>query len=232
MRKDIKERMILMKNDGIKPNYAELAKQYGCDYRTVKKYFETKETETIPRPSKSSILDPYKTIVEDKLNVPCSATAIYKFIQKKGYKGCYSVVKRYCNKYKVEQYQKATIRFETNPGLQAQVDWKESKRLTNKNGEIFEINIFLIILGYSRLKYIELTVDRKQSTVFQGLVNAFKFFGGVPKEILFDNMKTVVDQSKSEYNKPVINSTFYEFSKDMGFEVILCRAFRPQTKVR
>lgn len=41
---------------------------------------------------------------------------------KKGYKGCYSVVKRYCNKYKVEQYQKATIRFETNPGLQAQVD--------------------------------------------------------------------------------------------------------------
>lgn len=230
MRKDIKERMILMKNDGIKPNYAELAKQYGCDYRTVKKYFETKESETIPRPPKSSILDPYKTIVEDKLNVPCSATAIYKFIQKKGYKGCYSVVKRYCNKYKVEQYQKATIRFETNPGLQAQVDWKESKRLTNKNGEIFEINIFLIILGYSRLKYIELTVDRKQSTVFQGLVNAFKFFGGVPKEILFDNMKTVVDQSKSEYNKPVINSTFYEFSKDMGFEVILCRAFRPQTK--
>lgn len=230
MRKDIKERMILMKNDGIKPNYAELAKQYGCDYRTVKKYFETQESETIPRPPKSSILDPYKTIVEDKLNVPCSATAIYKFIQKKGYKGCYSVVKRYCNKYKVEQYQKATIRFETNPGLQAQVDWKESKRLTNKNGEIFEINIFLIILGYSRLKYIELTVDRKQSTVFQGLVNAFKFFGGVPKEILFDNMKTVVDQSKSEYNKPVINSTFYEFSKDMGFEVILCRAFRPQTK--
>ena len=122
MRKDIKERMILMKNDGINPNYAELAKQYGCDYRTVKKYFETKESETIPRPPKSSILDPYKTIVEDKLNVPCSATAIYKFIQKKGYKGCYSVVKRYCNKYKVERYQKATIRFETNPGLQAQVD--------------------------------------------------------------------------------------------------------------
>lgn len=122
MRKDIKERMILMKNDGIKPNYAELAKQYGCDYRTVKKYFETKESETIPSPPKSSILDPYKTIVEDKLNVPCSATAIYKFIQKKGYKGCYSVVKRYCNKYKVERYQKATIRFETNPGLQAQVD--------------------------------------------------------------------------------------------------------------
>lgn len=230
MRKDIKERMILMKQDGIKPNYAELAKQYGCDYRTVKKYFESTPEELKAKLQKPSILDPYKSIVEDKLNIPCSATAIYKFIQKKGYKGWYSVVKRYCNKYKVEQYQKATIRFETNPGLQAQVDWKESKTLTNKNGEIFEINIFLILLGYSRLKYIELTIDRKQSTVFQGLVNSFKFFGGVPKEILFDNMKTVVDHSKSEYNKPIINSTFYEFSKDMGFETILCRAFRPQTK--
>lgn len=230
MRKDIKERMILMKQDGVKPNYAELAKQYGCDYRTVKKYFESSAKDLKPRPPKPSILDPYKSIVEDKLNIPCSATAIYKFIQKMGYKGCYSVVKRYCNKYKVEQYQKATIRFETNPGLQAQVDWKETKILTNKSGEKFEINIFLIILGYSRLKYIELTVDRKQSTVFQCLVNAFKFFEGIPKEILFDNMKTVVDHSKSEYNKPIINSTFYEFSKDMGFETILCRAFRPQTK--
>ena len=49
-------------------------------------------------------------------------------------------------------------------------------------------------------------------------------------QILFDNMKTVVDHAKSEYNKPVINSTFYEFSKDMGFQTVLCRAFRPQTK--
>lgn len=230
MRKDIKERMILMKQDGIKPNYAELAKQYGCDYRTVKKYFEASADDLKPRPPKPSILDPYKNIVEDKLNIPCSAATIYKFLQKKGYNGCYSVVKRYCNKYKVDQFQKATIRYETNPGLQAQVDWKESKILTNKHGEIFEINIFLIILGYSRLKYIELTIDRKQSTVFQCLVNAFRFFDGVPKEILFDNMKTVVDHSKSEYNKPVINSTFYEFSKDMGFKTVLCRAFRPQTK--
>ena len=159
--------MILMKQDGIKPNYAELAKQYGCDYRTVKKYFESTPEELKAKLQKPSILDPYKSIVEDKLNIPCSATAIYKFIQKKGYKGCYSVVKRYCNKYKVEQYQKATIRFETNPGLQAQVDWKESKTLTNKNGEIFEINIFLILLGYSRLKYISLLLIENNQQYFK-----------------------------------------------------------------
>lgn len=95
---------------------------------------------------------------------------------------------------------------------------------------MYEVNIFLVILGYSRLKYIELTTDKSQTTVFQALVNSFKFFGGVPKEILFDNMKTIVDHAKSQYNNPVINSTFYAFSKDMGFQTILCRAFRPQTK--
>lgn len=162
--------------------------------------------------------------------MPCKASDIFRYIKKKGYEGSYSVVKRYCKKYKIKQSNEATIRFETTPGLQAQVDWKESKKLTNRNGEIFIINIFLVVLGYSRMKYIELTIDRNQATVFQGLANSFKYFGGVPKEIVFDNMKTVVDQAKSEYNKPVINSKFYEFSKDMGFQAVLCRAFRPQTK--
>lgn len=230
MRKDILERVKQLKQDDIEVNYAELARQYGCDYRTVKRYFEGNLDKIGKREPKPSILDPYKTIVEDKLQIGCSASAIYRFIMKRGYKGCYSVVKRYCNKYKVDQFHKATIRFETNPGLQAQVDWKESKIIKNKNGELFVVNIFLVILGYSRMKYVELTLDRTQPTVFQALANAFKYFGGVPKEILFDNMKTVVDHAKSEYNKPVINSTFYEFSKDMGFQTVLCRAFRPQTK--
>ena len=230
MRKDILERMKILKQDDIKPNYAELAKQLGCDYRTVKRYYENDINTLTNRKPKPSILDPYKEIVEDKLKIPCKASDIYHFIKKKGYNGCYSVVKRYCNKYKVEQSHKATIRFETNPGLQAQVDWKESKTMINKHGEAFVINIFLVLLGFSRMKYIELTIDRNQTTVFQALANSFRYFGGVPKEILFDNMKTVVDHAKSEYNNPIINSRFYEFSKDMGFQTILCRAFRPQTK--
>jgi hypothetical protein len=62
------------------------------------------------------------------------------------------------------------------------------------------------------------------------MVRSFEYFGGVPKEILFDNMKTVVDQSKTEYSKAVINERFYQFSKDIGFEVWACRPYRPQTK--
>lgn len=230
MRKDIYERIQKLKQEEIKPNYAQLAKQYNCDYRTIKKYYEQKDNQKNKQEKKPSKLDEYKEIIRDKLEIPCSYMAIYKFINKKGYKGKYSILREYCSQYRFDKLQKATIRYETNPGLQAQVDWKENMKLVSKQGEIFEINIFLVILGYSRLKYIELTLDKKQTTVFQCLVNSFKYYGGVPKEILFDNMKTVIDHSRSVYNKAVINSTFYEFSKDMGFEVIACRAFRPQTK--
>ena len=61
------------------------------------------------------------------------------------------------------------------------------------------------------------------------MIDSFKYFDGVPKEILFDNMKTVIDQSRSNYQNVIINESFYQFSKDMGFEVISCRAYRPQS---
>lgn len=131
---------------------------------------------------------------------------------------------------RVEKEQKATIRFETTPGLQAQVDWKEELKLISRQGEVFEINIFLMMLGYSRTKYIELTLNRNQDTLMAAMINGFRYFSGIPREIIFVNMKTVVDRSKTNYQEAVINETFYQFSKDMGFEVWSCRAYRPQTK--
>jgi transposase len=230
MRKDIKEAMERLKKEEIKPNYAELAKTYGCDYRTVKRYFEQEEERVEERKQRPSKLDGYREIIETKAEIPCTAAAIYQFIRKQGFTGKYTIVKQYCRSLKREKQQKATIRFETSPGLQGQIDWKESMRLTSRQGEVFEINIFLMILGYSRLKYLELTMDRGQSTLFQAIVNGFQYFGGVPHELLVDNMKTVIDQSRTAYGKAVVNARFYEFSKDLGFEVIACRAYRPETK--
>lgn len=229
MRKDIYERMKILKEENIKPNYAEIARKYGCDYRTVKRYFEN-DVEDITHRIYHSKLDPFKQIIQDKFNKGCSAYSIFKFIEKKGFNGKYTIVKNFCREIKREELKKATIRFETNPGLQAQVDWKENLTLVSKHGEIFTVNIFLMLLGYSREKYIELTLDRNQDTLFNVMARGFKYFEGVPKEIIFDNMKTVVDQSKTMYGNAVINDKFYQFSKDMGFEVWACRPYRPQTK--
>lgn len=86
------------------------------------------------------------------------------------------------------------------------------------------------VLGYSRMKYLELTFEKKQDTLFMWLNDAFYLTGGVPREIWFDNMKTVVNYAKSQYKKVVFHDTFYAFSKDASFQPIACRPFRPQKK--
>ena len=85
-------------------------------------------------------------------------------------------------------------------------------------------------LGYSRMKFVKLTFDRSQQTLFECMTSAFEFFGGVTDEILFDNMKTVVDHVKSDFSNIVINEKFAQFAKDTGFIVKACRAYRPETK--
>jgi len=229
MRKDIFERMEFMKKDKLEPNYADLARRYQCDYRTIKRYFESDGTlkERKKGPSK---LDDYREVIEEKLELSCTYMSIFKFIQKRGYVGKYTILREYARSVKIDKTNKATIRFETNPGLQAQVDWKERLSMTSRQGELFEINIFLMVLGFSRMKYLQLTLDRNQDTLKSALINGFKYYQGIPKEILFDNMKTVVDQSRSNFQNAVINPNFYEFAKDMGFEVMACRPYRPQTK--
>ena len=86
------------------------------------------------------------------------------------------------------------------------------------------------MLGNSRYKYIELTFDQTQPTLFNCLINAFKYFGGITEEILFDNMKTIVDRVKSNFTEVVINSKALQFAKDAGFKIITCRPYRPKTK--
>lgn len=230
MRKDIKEYMSRIKKTGIKPNFSRIARRFNCDYRTAKKYYEEDSTKKKNKSKRGSKLDGYRETIQEKLEYDAPASEILRFIQKQGYVGKYTILREYCKELKGSMQKQATIRFETNPGLQAQVDWKERMKLISKHGEIYTIDIFLMVLGYSRMKYIELTINKVQNTLFQAMINGFKYYNGVPKEILFDNMRTVVDQSKTRYLKPVINSTFYEFSKDMGFEVKSCMAYRPQTK--
>lgn len=215
-------------------NKSELARRFNCDPRTIDRHLQIESGKLIHKKSNrkySSVLDAYKSIIIDKVDVHgATAMAVYKFILKKGYQGKYSTVSAFVNSHKKDEIQKATIRFETTPGLQAQVDWKENLSMINRHGELFNINIFLIVLGYSRIKYICLTTDRKQGTLFMCLINAFRYFGGIPHEILFDNMKTVVDRNKSNFTRVHFNETFKHFSDDAGFKPMACRPYRPQTK--
>nr|WP_248313942.1 IS21 family transposase [Staphylococcus aureus] len=233
---DIYEGVLFYIMKGIKPNYAELGRQYNCDPRTVKKYYEAGKENELERlkkrqqNKKASKLDPFKEIINKKIELGCTAMAIFKYIEKKGYEGKYTILREYCKNKKQNETKKATIRVETNPGIAAQVDWKEDMVMHDKFGRTYQFNIFLYVLHYSKMKYITLTWDRKQDTLFECLKDAFEYTEGVPKEIWFDNMRTVVDRSRTQYKKVVFNNLFYQFSKDANFEPIACRPYRPQTK--
>lgn len=234
MRKDIKDYIDTMKIKGKDDIVlAEVARQFDCDYRTVKKYYNERDQEKKKRKPRTIIkkTDGFEEIIEAKVKAKAPAIAIYQVLKDNyGYTGKYSTIKAYTHNLKKNLQEEVTVHFETEPGKQCQIDWKEELQLVSKYGEVFTINIFLSILGYSRLKYIELTLDKSQTTLFKCLTNMFKFLDGVPKEILFDNMKTVVDQSRTQYGKAIYNDRFYQFSKDAGFIIKSCLAYRPKTK--
>lgn len=235
MRNDIKDVVKqYLKEERCLLNKSEMARRFDCDPRTIDRYLKIQSGELKPRPSGrqyTSLLDNYKETIINKVDVhSATAMSVYKFIQKKGYGGKYSTVAAFVSKHKSDENHKATIRFETTPGLQAQVDWKENLKMVSRHGEIFTVNIFLMVLGYSRAKYICLTTNRNQETLFECMIGGFEYLGGIPHEILFDNMKTVVDRSKSNFTRVEFNETFRCFAKDAGFKPLACRPYRPQTK--
>jgi len=231
MRRDIINGIKKMQETNDKVNYHAIARSLGCDYRTVKRYITNDcTTERCPRNEKS-ILEDYKDYITEKVvKYNVTAMACYAHLKKKGFTGSYSTVKRFVRTLKKEVQKKADIRFETNPGLQAQVDWKERKRMFTSNGQQIKVNIFVMILGYSRYKYMEIVEDMTQDTLFTCMSNAFAYFGGVPKEILFDNMKTVVANHNPISGVVDFNKKFLSFANDFNFKPIACRPYRPKTK--
>lgn len=232
MRQDVLNEITIFLRGGEKDimSKAAMARIMNCDPRTVKRYLNGYNEKATRKVVKASKLDNFKGIIISKLELGCTSMAIFKFIQKEGYDGSYSWVADFVQKNRKEQLKKATIRYETAPGLQAQVDWKENLKMVSKNGEIFEVNIFLMVLGYSRMKFVKLTSDKTQKTLFNCMNEAFKYFEGIPKEILFDNMSTVVDRANSRIGSVKLNTRFLQYSKDIGFTPITCRVYRPQTK--
>lgn len=122
--------------------------------------------------------------------------------------------------------------FETDKGQQAQLDWKENINFVLSNGEVININIFVLILSYSRFRVYRLSLEKTQDVVFSFLNESFEAFGGVPKELLTDNMKTVMDQLSTAYQREKVNNKFQQFADDYGFKVRPCIAGRLNTKAK
>lgn len=218
----------------IKPNFAALGREYGCDYRTAKiRYYEELNKEKGMKPEikiRKHIVDDYKDIIINKLETIPGVTAysIFYFLKvEKDYKGSYESIKNFVRENKDKRKQPASIRVVPVIGKVAQVDWKEDFKLINKTGEVFVINLFLMRLHYSKKFYARLTIDKRRDEVKTCIVESLEYFNGTPREIWFDNMSTVMVK-KGKHKK--VHNEIKQLGSDIGFQPILCQSRRPKTK--
>ena len=232
MKQNLIGELSIMDSMGIKPNYAALGRKYGMDWRTVKKYHEGYQGKPETR-AKGSKLDEYLGEIKDKLSIRrLSVRGVYEFMVRKyglGRIGSYTNFNTYVKKHNLKPKKDISghPRYETSIGEQGQIDWKEDIKLASRYGEIFIINVFHHTLGFSKYSYLELSVQKRTDDVIRCLVNSFRAFGGVPEELLFDNMSTVAITGDG---KKRVTEAAKKLAKEFNFRVRLCRKKSPETK--
>ncbi|AWZ47870.1 IS21 family transposase [Clostridiaceae bacterium 14S0207] len=244
---DLHKLNLIMEENNLKVNKSQIARELGVDPRTVGKYLSG-YVKPITRNRKSKI-EPFEPVIKTLLGKDSIQIFYYKRILWQYLKDNYgldcaqSSFRRYISNHpefshyfnsrrKGHLSKAAPMRYETGKGKQAQLDWKENIEFVLNTGEIINVNIFVLILSYSRFRVYRLSLDKTQEVLFSFLDESFQAFDGVPEELLTDNMKTVMDLPRTNYSKGKVNNKFQQFAKDYGFKVHPCVAGRPNTKAK
>jgi len=205
-----------------------IARQLGLDRRTVARYIKNREFPRYTVVNRQSGLAPYHGMIKDWLEKEdYQATRIHDLVQLQGYTGSYETVKRYVRKVKEDRDRIAYIRFETNPGLQAQVDFWDFK-VKSADGSEQTVYAFVMVLGFSRHMYVEFIEHCTITAFLDCHKHAFGYFGGVPGEILYDNMKNVV--IRRLLGRAVFNDRLLDFSAHYGFKPQAAPPYAPWYK--
>lgn len=208
----------------------EIGRRLGMDRRTVAK-LSRKDDEPKRRSREiPSQLDSFKLTVDGWLeSYPrLSATVIFERLRPLGYEGGYPTVKRYVRSAKDTIAKTATVRFETLPGYQAQVDFG-SVRIGYLAGSVIE-HFFILQMGFSRYRIIRMCDDETRATLTACLASAFTELGGVPAELLLDNMKPVVRRPAHGGADVIFQEGWIAFCAHYGILPRACAPYRAQTK--
>ena len=214
----------------------ELARRFGISRRTIYHWIETgqldrdldgKAVEYGPRPPVPRKLDPYQGIIAARLEAYPLLTAqrLFEEIQAAGYPGGYTQVKTYVRQVRPRLPAEPIVRFETPAGFQGQVDFGCFNLPWGRRYAL------LVVLGYSRLLWVQFYRRQTMEILIRGLESAFEYFGGVPKELLFDQMRAVVlSDDRLSDGGLVLNTEFLRFAAHWQFRPRACRPYRAKTK--
>jgi transposase len=218
-----------LKRQGL--SISQIAAQTGFNRRTIRKYLTHPGTPRYPkRAPRPTRLDPYRGFIEQRLQAGVwNARVLLRELRAQGYTGGYTTVKDYLQPQREAARTVAVRRFETPPGHQAQVDWGDLGTLVEADGRQRSLSGFVFTLGHSRAMFAEVALDETLPTLLRLHEAAFAALGGVPREILYDHMKTVV-LGLDERGEIAWHPVFRAFAGYWGFTPRLCRPYRPQTK--
>ena len=214
----------------------ELSRRFGVSWRTIHEWIETGQLDRdvssggaryTPRPLVGHKLDAYKGIIDARREEypKLSAKRLFDEIRAAGYPGGYSRVRDYVHGVRPRDAVETVVRFETPAGRQGQVDFGS---FTLPWGRRYAL---VVVLSHSRLLWLCFYRRQTMAVLMDGLERAFARFGGVPAELLFDQMRAVVlSDDRRGGGELVLNAEFLRFAAYWGFQPRSCRPYRAQTK--
>ena len=232
----LKGRDILMIHDLHRQGLSiqEIARASGHDRKTVRKYLKAGLEPPLygPRAPRGSLLDPYKDFIREKLEATPRLTAarLDREIRALGYGGGHTTVKDFVRQVRPSPPPVFERRFETAPGKQAQLDLAHFRVTFSDNPDQERVVwLFSLVLGFSRFLFARFVPGQGMAEVIRCHLAAFAVVGGVPREILYDRMKTAV-LGEDEAGRVIFNATLLELAHHHGFTPRACRPYRAKTK--
>ena len=211
-----------------------IAERLRCHRRTLQRWVATGALDRDltrvrygPRAPVPTQLDPYQPLIRERLETYPELTAVRLFeeVRAAGYPGSLTQLKVFVRRVRPRPEPEPIVRFETPPGHQGQVDFAEVHLPWGTR------HVLLVVLGYSRLLWLQFYPRQTMRTLMRGLETAFVYFGGVPRELLFDQLKAVIlDDQRPQGGRVLENPEFLRFAAHWGFRIRACRPYRAQTK--
>ena len=180
-------------------------------------------------PPVASALEPFKPYLVERLTLhpELSATRLLLEIRDRGYARSVAILRRYVAKVRAPRAKKAYLRVETEPGEVAQVDWGSFGHM--RIGQTHRpLSAFAIVLKWSRALYVDFSLDQRMVTFLRMHARAFAFFGGVPRKVIYDNLKSVVLHHVGTTVQ--FNPAFLAFAGHLLFEPVAAPVRYPQAK--
>lgn len=209
-----------------------IARELGCSHHTVKQYVAAGGPRPFKLQKRAKVLDGLEDWLRERfLRHRGNADVVRQDLAaEKGIAVSLRTLQRAVQPYRqaLKAEALATVRFETPPGRQLQIDFGE--RLVEIGGIKIKAFVFVATLGHSRRCHVRAFRHERQESWFSGLESAFTTFGGVPEEVLMDNPRALVDRHDATSRQVTFNDKLIAFAKHWGFRPRACAPYRARTK--